>query len=215
MNDDKLSMLKIMMYVFLFRARKTKINGPGIDQYTNLGFSYQVLMAISSGPRLIKKQEMAKPFIVYFIRDTFIGYVRRNRRFVFLEPASPASAVKPVLSTDGAFLVQVQSYQRLLYKFKQILLKKVQARIYLTWIIQLVTLELRFCLRDGECWVKRGLNRGTLLAWCLAYYGHLKLFCHRPMEIGFSFLSLLFFSRACRLKKDTVKKHSESDIFAS
>ena len=93
MNDDKLSMLKIMMYVFLFRARKTKINGPGIDQYTNLGFSYQVLMAISSGPRLIKKQEMAKPFIVYFIRDTFIGYVRRNRRFVFLEPASCISSM--------------------------------------------------------------------------------------------------------------------------
>ena len=35
---------------------------------------------------------------------------------------------------------------------------------------------------------------------------------YRPMETAISFLSLLFFSRACRLKKDTVKKHLESDV---
>ena len=68
-----------------------------------------------------------------------------------------------MFSIDGAFSVQLQSYQKWMHKLEQIFSKKVREDIYLTQRIYLVTLKLDFCLSDVEhCYSPLSYNEDIL-----------------------------------------------------
>ena len=53
-------------------------------------------------------------------------------------------------SIDGAFSVQIKSYQRLLFKVGQILFENANKDIYLNYTVHLVALKWHYCLSVGE-----------------------------------------------------------------